>query len=150
VIISLAAIVAGLVVLFGLLSGRRFDRWTLLFLVLTIATSVTGFAFPIHKVGPPHIVGAISLVLLAVAVAARYRFRLAGGWRKAYVITAIVSLYLNVFVGLVQAFQKVPALHALAPTQAEPPFAVAQGSVLLLFIVLGTLATIRFRVPAVA
>jgi hypothetical protein len=149
VIISLVAIAAGFVVTFGLLTGRRFNRWTLLFLVLTIATSITGYAFPFHKITPAHIVGAISLVLLSLAVAARYRFRLAGGWRKTYVITALVSQYLNVFVLVVQSFQKVPALHALAPTQTEPPFAAAQISLLLLFAILTTLATMRFRDVAV-
>jgi len=149
-IISLIGIASGFVVVIGLLSAKRMNGWTALFLATTIATSVTGFGFPIHKIGPPHIVGAISLVVLAIALVARYAFHLNGTWRSIYVITAVMALYLNVFVGVVQAFQKIPALHALAPTQKEPPFAIAQLSVLIIFIVLGTLATRSFRRLATA
>jgi hypothetical protein len=132
-VISLIGIVSGLVVLYGLLQNRLFGRWNGVFLVTTIATSVTGFGFPFDRLLPPHKVGILSLVLLAIALVALYAFRLAGGWRRTYVITAMVSLYLNVFVLVVQLFQKVPALHALAPTQKEPPFAIAQVIVLLIF-----------------
>ena len=145
VLISLVGIGSGLVVLFGMLSGKRLDGWTALFLASTVATSVTGFGFPFHGLLPPHKVGILSLVLLALAILARYPLRLAGAWRRVYVICAALALYLNVFVLVVQAFQKVPALHAMAPKQTEPPFLVAQGVVLALFVVLGALAAIRFR-----
>ena len=146
VVISLIGIVSGFVVLFGLLTRRRMNFWTALFLVTTVATSVTGFGFPLHELSPPHIVGIISLVVLALAIVARYAFHLAGAWRWIYAITAVIALYLNVFVGVVQAFQKIPALKAMAPHQTEPPFVVTQLVVLVLFIVLAILATRRFRV----
>jgi len=147
--ISLIAIVAGLIVLYGLLTVNRMPAMTLFFLVTTIATSVTGFFFHREQLLPSHIVGVISLVVLAVTVLALYTYRLRGIWRAVYVIGAVISLYLNVFVGVVQSFLKVPALHQLAPQGNEPPFAIAQGVVLLLFIVLGFLAFKRFR-PVVA
>jgi hypothetical protein len=106
---------------------------------------VTGYGFPFLHLLPSHVVGAISLVVLAVAIYARYARHLAGGWRGTYVIGAVIALYLNVFVLVVQSFLKVPALHALAPTQSEPPFAVAQLVVLVLFLVLGTLAVRRSK-----
>jgi len=147
--ISLIAILAGLIVLYGLLTVNRMPAMTLFFLVTTIATSVTGFFFHREQLLPSHIVGVISLVVLAVTVLALYTYRLRGIWRAVYVIGAVISLYLNVFVGVVQSFLKVPALHQLAPQGNEPPFAIAQGVVLLLFIVLGFLAFKRFR-PVVA
>jgi len=150
VVISLVGIGSGLVVLVGLLTGKRLDGWTALFLLTTAATSLTGFGFPFDHLLPSHIVGIISLVALAVAAAARYVFHLAGFWRPIYVAGAVVSLYFNVFVLIVQLFLKVPALHALAPTQAEPPFAIVQGAVLVLFIVLGIVAAVRSRPPAMA
>jgi len=149
VVISLIAIAAGFVVLAGLLKNRRLDAWTAIFLVTTIATSVTGFGFPFVRLLPSHIVGAISLVVLAMAVLARYTYQMARGWRTTYVITAVSALYFNVFVLIVQTFQKVPALAALAPTQSEPPFAVTQLIVLVAFLILGYLAVIRFRERAV-
>jgi hypothetical protein len=133
------------VVLFGLLAGRRFDGWTALFLTTTVATSVTGFFFPVHHFMPSHAVGIISLLVLAIAIYARYFRALRGGWRKTYVITAVVAFYLNVFVGIVQAFQKVPALKELAPTQSEPPFKLTQLVVLAVFVVLAIFAAGRFR-----
>ena len=145
VVISLIGIVSGLVVMFGLLVGRRLSGWTALFLISTVLTSVTGFFFPFHGVTPAIVVGIISLVLLAVAIVARYARHLAGVWRWIYVVTAMISLYLNVFVLIVQLFQKVPALKALAPTQSEPPFAVTQLLVLALFVVLTVIAAIKFR-----
>jgi polyferredoxin len=145
VIVSLVGILSGLVVLFGLIAGRRFDGWTALFLVTTVATSVTGFGFPFDHLLPSHKVGILSLILLAIAILARYVFRLAGGWRRTYVICAAVSLYLNVFVLVVQLFEKVPALKALAPTQKEPAFGIAQGVVLLIFVALTVMAVRRFR-----
>lgn len=145
--ISLVGIGSGLVVLWGMLAGKRLDRWTLLFLVTTVLTSVTGFGFPfdVHHLLPSHKVGSLSLVLLAIAILARYTLRMAGGWRRTYVITAIASLYLNVFVLIVQAFLKVPALKEMAPTQTEPPFKIVQGLVLVAFVILGIQASKRFR-----
>jgi hypothetical protein len=149
VAISLIGIASGLVVLYGLLNARRMSAMTAVFLVTTVLTSVTGYFFHRDHVLPSHIVGAISLVLLAAAIAAYYAFRLVGYWRPVYVITAVMALYLNVFVLVAQSFLKVPALHALAPKGSEPPFAVVQGIVLLAFVVLGFLAVRRFR-PALA
>ena len=145
VLLSLVGIAAGLVVLFGLINSRRLDGWTSLFLATTAATSATGFFFPYHGFKPSYVVGAISLIVLGTAYPALYRFHLAGAWRRTYVITATFALYLNVFVLVVQLFRRVPALKELAPTQTEPPFAIAQLTVLLIFIALGTLATIKFR-----
>jgi hypothetical protein len=145
VLISLAGIGTGLVVMFGLIAGRRLEGWTAAFLGTTVATSVTGFGFPFEHVLPSHVVGAISLVVLAAAIAARYAFHLRGAWRHVYVVTAALALYLNVFVGVVQSFLKIPALRALAPKQTEPPFVVSQGVVLVLFVVLAIAAAVRFR-----
>ena len=145
VLISLVGIASGLVVLFGLLSGKRLDGWTALFLITTVLTSVTGFGFPFDHLLPSHKVGIISLVLLAIAILARYGLHMAGAWRWIYVVTAVMALYLNVFVLVVQGFEKVPALKALAPTQSEPPFLVAQLLVLALFIVLGIFAVKKFH-----
>jgi hypothetical protein len=149
VLLSLVGIVSGLVVLAGLIAAQRREGWTALFLATTVATSVTGFGFPFDHLLPSHIVGILSLAVLALAILARYPLGLAGAWRRVYVVCAVVALYFNVFVLVVQAFLKVPALHALAPTQAEPPFAVAQGLVLVLFVALGTLAAKRFGPAAV-
>jgi hypothetical protein len=145
VLISLVAIATGFVVLFGMLNAKRLEGWTSIFLVTTVATSLTGFGFPIDIILPSHIVGIISLVVLAVAIIARYAFRLAGPWRVVYVIGAGIALYLNVFVLVVQLFRKVPALNVLAPTQSEPPFALTQGAVLVVFVVLVAAAAMRFR-----
>jgi hypothetical protein len=145
VVISLIAILAGLVVGYGLLNNKRFDEVNALFLLMTVATSVTGFFFPFHGVTPGIKVGIISMIVLAIAILARYAFHLAGAWRRIYAITAMLALYLNVFVLVVQSFEKVPALHALAPTQKEPPFAIAQLAVLVLFIVLTVFASKKFH-----
>lgn len=144
-LISLVGIFTGFVVLFGLLAGKRLDGWTKWFLITTVATSATGFGFPLHHFGAPHVVGVISLVVLAVTIYARYFRQLAGACRWIYVIGAMIALYLNVFVGVVQAFQKIPALNVLAPTQNEPPFKLTQLVVLALFVVLTIVAVIRFR-----
>jgi len=149
VVLSLIGIASGLVVLFGLMSGRRLDRWTALFLATTVLTSVTGFGFPFDHLLPSHKVGILSLVVLAVAIVAFYAAHLAGAWRRIYVICAAVALYLNVFVLVVQLFEKVPALKAIAPTQKEPPFAITQVVVLMLFVVLTVVAAIRFRAPLI-
>jgi hypothetical protein len=145
VLISLVGIGSGLVVLFGLVAGRRLEGWTALFLATTVATSVTGFGFPFDHLLPSHKVGIISLVVLAAAIAARYGFHLQGAWRHVYVVCAATALYLNVFVGVVQSFLKVAALKALAPHQTEPPFVVSQGIVLVLFVALTIFAAVRFR-----
>lgn len=145
VLISLVGIASGMVALFGLLAGKRLEGWTPLFLATTLATSVTGFAFPFHELLPSHVVGILSLVVLAVAIAAWYAFHLRGGWRRAYVVSAAIALYLNVFVLVVQAFQKISTLRALAPKQTEPPFVVAQAVVFVSFVVLTVLAARRFR-----
>jgi hypothetical protein len=145
VLLTLVGIASGLVVVFGLLAGKRLDGWTELFLITTVATNVTGFGFPFDHLLPSHKVGIISLVVLTIAILARYAFHLAGGWRRIYVISAVTALYLNVFVGVVQAFLKVPALKALAPKQTEPPFLVTQLAVLVIFIVVTILAAKRFR-----
>jgi hypothetical protein len=144
-VISLIGIATGLYVLWGMFSAKRLELWTAIFLATTILTSVTGFFFPVSMILPSHIVGAISLLILAVAVVALYYYRLAGPWRWIYVVSAVIALYLNVFVGVVQTFLKIPFFHTLAPTQAEPPFAIAQGIVLLLFIVFGIIAAMKFR-----
>jgi hypothetical protein len=145
VVLSLIGIFSGFVVVFGLLAANRHDGWTMLFLASTVLTSVTGFLFPFHGFLPSHAVGLISLLVLAIAIFARYGRHLAGFWRRTYVITAVVALYLNVFVLIVQLFRKVPALKAIAPTQSEAPFKVTQLVALVLFAVLASSAAIRFR-----
>ena len=147
--ISLIGIAAGLVVAYGLIGGKRLDRWTVLFLLTTILTSVTGFMFPFERLLPSHKVGIISLVVLAIALLARHAFHLAGGWRRTYVITAMIALYLNCFVLVVQLFLKVPALHALAPKGSEPPFVIAQVVLMAIFIWLTIAAVKGFRSESV-
>jgi hypothetical protein len=149
VVLSLIGIVTGLVVLYGLLTANRMDGWTLVFLFTTVATSVTGFFFPFKGVTPAIILGVLSLVVLAAAIAARYAFHLAGSSRWIYVVGSVVALYFNVFVLVVQAFLKIPALHTLAPKGSEPPFAIAQGIVLVFFILMGILSVKRFYPVAV-
>src|SRR5262249_20059851 len=141
----LLGIATGLVVLYGLLSGKPSAFWTALFLIATILTSLTGFPLPPFGFDPPRAIGVILLVLMAIAVVAMYLFHLAGAWRWIYIGAAMAALYLNCFVAVVQAFQKVSFLQSLAPTQSEPPFLVAQIVVLLLFVVLGIMAVIRFH-----
>jgi hypothetical protein len=145
VVVSLIGIATGLVVLYGLIAGRPHRGWTAAFLATTVLTSLTGFPLPATQLLPSHIVGIISIVLLALAVYAIYAKHLAGPWRWIYVASAVTSLYLNVFVGVVQSFQKLAFLKPLAPTQSEAPFLIAQVFVLGLFIVLGILAVKRFR-----
>jgi len=145
VVISLIGIFAVLIVLFGMFSAKRLNNWTALFLVTTVLTSVTGFFFHSISFGPPHVLGILSLVVLAVAIPALYVYRLAGPWRWIYVAGAVVALYFNVFVGVVQAFQKLSFLQPLAPTQSEPPFLVAQAAVLVIFIALGIVAVRLFH-----
>lgn len=145
VLISLVAILCGLLVLVGLLTTGRLNRLNALFLWTTLLTTLTGFLFPFKGFTPAIGVGVFSLVLLAPAFFALYVKRLSGLWRKVYVVPAMIALYLNVFVLIAQSFQKVGPLKALAPTQTEPPFVVAQLVTLLAFVVLTILATKRFR-----
>ena len=150
VIISLIAIISGIIVMFGLLGSNRMPGMTAIFLLFTILTSVTGFLFPFTQLLPSHIIAILSLVLLAIACLALYGMKLSGAWRWIYVVTAMTSLYLNVFVLVIQSFLKVPFLHALAPSvpPSEPPFAVVQGLVLLFFVIAIVGAVKRFHPPA--
>ena len=147
VVISLIGIVTGLVVLYGLLKAQSMPGMTAIFLITTILTNATGFMFPFEKLLPSHIIAIISLVLLAIACYALYGMKLSGAWRSIYVVTAITSLYLNVFVLVIQSFLKIGPLHALAPSvpPSEPPFAVTQGVVLVLFVIAIIAAVRRFR-----
>src|SRR6266516_3031259 len=147
VIISLIGIAAGVVVMFGMLGSDRMPGLTAIFLLFTILTSATGFLFPFTQLLPSHMIGILSLVLLAIACIALYGMKLSGVWRSVYVVTAMTSLYLNVFVLIIQAFLKVPALHALAPSvpPSEPPFAIIQGIVLVFFVIVIIGAVRRFR-----
>ena len=137
VIISLVGIISGFVVIDGFLKAKRLDGWNALFLVMTVATSVTGFFFPRNGVTPAQIVGGISLLLLVVAILARYQMRFSGAGRWLYVVTALLAQYFNFAVLIIQSFQKIGPLKALAPTQSEPPFLIAQGAALVLFVLLG-------------
>jgi len=143
--ISLIAIASGLIVLAGMLRARRLPGWTAVFLVTTLLTSVTGFMFPINGLTPAIVFGLISIVILAIALAELYLKHLSAAWRWIYVTTALVALYLNVFVLIVQSFQKLPALQKLAPTQSEPPFLIAQAAALIAFLILGAMAARKFR-----
>jgi hypothetical protein len=145
VVISVIALASGVVVAAGLAGGRQSPGWAAVFLATTVLTSASGFLFEATAVLPSHVFGVISLIALAVALAGLYVFRLHGAWRWLYVAGALLALYLNAFVAVVQAFQKIPALQPLAPTQSEPPFAVAQFVLLLAFVAIGVMATRRFR-----
>jgi hypothetical protein len=145
VAISLIAIVSGLVVVIGMLGAHRLPLWTWLFLVTTILTSFTGFMFPIHGFTPGLGTGAVSIAVLAVAVFALYLKHLTGAWRSTYVTAAVLALYLNVLVLIVQSFQKISLLHALSPTQSEPPFLMAQVGTLVAFVAIGIAAVSRFH-----
>lgn len=145
VIISLIGIATGLVVVYGMLTNNKMESWTAAFLISTVLTSVIGFGFPFTRLLPSHITGIISLVVLVPAILAYYPFKLAGVWRLIYIVCGLIALWLNCFVAVVQAFLKIPALRALAPTQGEPPFLIAQVAVLIIFIVLGFLAVRKFH-----
>jgi hypothetical protein len=145
VAISLVGILSGLAVLYGLLTAKRLEGWTKLFLSSTLLTSLTGFGFPVDRFLPSHAVGLVSLLALGLAFHALSRRRLQGSWRWVYVVTAVLALYLNVFVLIVQSFLKVPSLTALAPTQSEPPFQLTQLAALALFLVLGAAAVRSYR-----
>lgn len=145
VVLSLIGIGSGFVVVFGMIAAKRFPLWTALFLITTVLTSLTGFLFPIKGFTPGIGIGILSLVVLLIAIVAYYPCHLAGAWRGAYVVTAILALYFNFFILIVQSFEKVQALKALAPTQTEPPFKVAQMATLVVFVLLSTLAYRKFR-----
>lgn len=145
VLISLVGIFSGFVVLYGFMTANQFDGWTSLFLWTTVLTSVTGFFFPYEGFKPSYVVGAVSLMVLAIAIVARYRKHMEGGWRTGYVVTSVMALYLNCFVLLVQLFRRVAPLKTLAPTQTEPPFKIAKLVLLLLFVAITVLAVKNFR-----
>jgi hypothetical protein len=145
VAISLIGIGTGFIVLFGMLNGRLLSPWNGIFLLTTVLTSVTGFFYPITKITPGIVLGVLSLITLAIAIVALFIFHLNGPWRRTYAITALIALYFNVFVLIAQLFEKVPALHALAPTQSEPPFKIAQLTLLVFFMVFITAAAKKFR-----
>jgi uncharacterized membrane-anchored protein len=145
VILSIVGIISGVLVVGGLMANRRFNGWTEVFLVTTVATNVTGFGFPFTTLLPSHIVGGLSLLILALVIVALYVRRLEGSWRWVYVVGSVTALYLNVFVLIVQLFLKVPAMTALAPTQGEPGFAATQILFLALFVAIGRSASARFR-----
>lgn len=150
VVISLIEIPVGLIMLYGILQGENYGLWTALFLLLAVLTSLTGFPLEPFGFDPPRAIGILTLALLAIAVIALYVFALRGVWRLIYVVTAIAALYLDVFVAVFQSFLKITSQHALAPTQSEPPFAIAQGVVLVIFVVLGLFAVRRFHPAAAA
>ncbi len=143
--LSLVQLVSGIVVVIELMGSRDSKTWFLIYLVSAIATSVTGFLFPVDKFLPSHAFGIISLVLLLLVILARYTFHLAGAWRWIYVVGLVITVYLDAFVAVVQAFLKIPSLHALAPGGSEPPFAIAQGVLFVVFVGLGIVAARNFR-----
>jgi hypothetical protein len=145
VAISLIGIGTGLIVLFGLLSGKLLSPWNGIFLLFTVLTSVTGFLYPYEKVTPGIILGILSMIVLAIALLALYAFHLKGIWRTTYVVSAMIALYFNCFVLIAQSFMKVPFLHALAPTGTEAPFKIAQTLLLILTVALIVMAAKRFR-----
>ena len=153
VVISLIGIAAGFAVMVGMIKNRRLDRMTALFLLTTVLTSLTGFGFLAYGLPPggfsPGIaIGIISTVVLVVTLYARYGAQMLGSWRWIYVFTAVLAQYLNFFVLIVQSFQKIPTLHELAPNGKEPPFAIAQGVALVIFVAWGILALRQFRPAA--
>jgi hypothetical protein len=145
VVISLVAIASGIIVVVGMFGSQSQPRWTALFLTTTVLTSLTGFLFPIKGFTPALGTGIVSCIILAIALAALYAKHLVGAWRWIYVVTAVSALYLNVLVLIVQSFQKIPALKPLAPTQSEPPFLIAQTVALVVFVLLGIVAVVKFR-----
>ena len=144
-LISLIAIFTGVIVLSGIIASKRLDGWTKWFLTSAVATTVTGFFFPFHGFTPAIGLGIISLPFLAITIFARYSKDLTGAWRWIYVIGAVICLYFNLFVLVVQLFEKVPALHVIAPTQTESPFKLTQFVVLALAALLAVIAVIRFH-----
>ena len=149
VMLSLLTIVSGLAVVYSFLTVRRYDGWTFVFLLTTIATLVTGFLFPFHGFTPAIGVGIVCVAIVIPVVLARYAFRMAGLWRSVFIVGSLLLLYFNCLVLIVQSFQKVPALNALAPTGSEPPIVIAQSALLLIFLIVGFLSLRRFR-PLIA
>jgi hypothetical protein len=149
VALSLIEIPVGLMVVYGLVTNIAHGAWTVLFLALAILTSITGLPLAPFGFDPPRAIGILTLVLLAIALIALYGFGLKGPWRWIYVVAAVATLYLDVFIAVFQAFLKIPSLHDLAPTQSEPPFLVAEGAVLVIFVALGIWSAIKFH-PASA
>jgi hypothetical protein len=145
VALSLIGILSGFVVVLGFLTAKPLNGWTGVFLASTVLANVTGFLFPFHRFMPSHVIGILSLIALAIAIFGRYQRHLAGGWRRSYVISSMIALYFNVFILIVQLYEKVPALKAIAPTQSEAPFKITQLTALVLFVLLSILATVRFR-----
>jgi len=145
VALSLIEIPVGLMVVYGLITNTAHGAWTALFLALAILTSLTGFPLAPFGFDPPRAIGVLTLVLAAIALIALYGFGLKGAWRWIYVVAAVATLYLDVFIAVFQAFLKIPSLHDLAPTQSEPPFLIAEGAVLVIFVVLGILSAIKFH-----
>ena len=145
VVISLVALVSGLITLYGWINNKNWDGWTALFLVTIILTSITGFPLPPFGLDPPRMVGILSLILLAIAVLGIYVFKISGPWRLIFIITATAALWLDAFVGVIQAFAKLPFLHELAPNGSEPPFAIVQLIVLAIFVLLGYWTLRRFH-----
>jgi hypothetical protein len=143
--LSLIGILAGLIVLLGMLTSKLLNAVTALFFITTVLTSLTGFLYPFHGITPGIVIGILSMVLLVTAILARYAYHFAGAWRWIYVVCSIIALWFNVFIFIVQSFEKIPAIHALAPTQTESPFKIAQLVVLLTFIVLGIRAVKKFH-----
>jgi hypothetical protein len=150
VALSLIEIPVGLMVIYALITNTNHGSWTALFLALAILTSLTGFPLAPFGFDPPRAIGVLTLLLAAGALIALYGFGAKGAWRWTFVITTTATLYLDVFIAVFQAFLKIPSLHALAPTQSEPPFLVAEGAVLLIFAVLGIWALVRFRPTSLA
>ena len=150
VALSLVGIASGFLVIVGMLGNKSLPRWTALFLLTTVATSVTGFLFPSTGIDPAQVVGIVSLVALAAALIARYTYRLAGNSRWVYIVAAVLAQWLNSFVAVVQSFQKIPFVHALAPTQKEPPFLIAQVGLMVLMVLLGVFAFRRFHPTSAA
>ena len=144
-LISLIAIFTGLVVVIGMLANNRLSGWTKWFLIAAVTTTVTGFFFPFHDMTPAIKLGIISSVVLVITIFARYLKRLAGAWRWIYVVGAVICLYFNLFVLVVQAFEKISSLHALAPTQTESPFKLTQLIVLVVSVLLAIIAVVRFH-----
>jgi hypothetical protein len=145
VAISVIGIASGLVVVRGMLAARILRAVTALFLASTLLTCVTGFMYPFHGITPGIVIGIVSVVLLLAAILALYSFHLAGAWRWIYVVCSVMALWLNVFIFIVQSFQKIPAFHSLAPTQTEAPFKIAQLLALAIFVILGIFAVKKFH-----
>jgi hypothetical protein len=145
VAISLIAIASGFFIAYGFLTSQRLDRSNATFLIFTVATSITGFLFPFHGITPGIVLGILSIIVLSIAIFARYPKKMAGAWRRTYVITAMIAFYFNFFVLVAQSFEKIPALHDLAPTQSDPPFKIAQLAVLIIFATVTVIAAIKFH-----